>query len=178
MKSRLVIVLLLLFTGFACKDVREKLLPSFTVNIPPIQLAIPPIPLVLKQEIPVGALKTPINLDSTIKARTANMFGADAVHSVKVSKVVLNINNADANNNLSNFQSARIRIFSDTSFTDIAVITFPTIPADRLEVRPPQQVDISSYLKGKFLSYNLYWQNRKATTRRLKLNVTISLDVQ
>jgi hypothetical protein len=179
MKNRVMLFLIGCgLTSLACNNIQEKLLPSFTVSIPPIQLAIPPIPIVLGKEIPVGALKTPINLDSTIKARTAGTLGAEAVHSVKVKRVILHLKNADRKNNLSNFESARIRIYSDTSSSDIAVIRFPAAYSDSLVVVPQTKQDISKFLKGTSLSYNLFWQNRKPTTRRLKLDVQISLDVQ
>jgi hypothetical protein len=61
-------------------------LPTFNVNIPDINLGIPPIAFVSGNEIPVGALRTPINLDSTIKAHTGGALGASAVTSVKVKK--------------------------------------------------------------------------------------------
>ena len=56
------------FTG--CQDLKKKLLPTFNVKIPPINLTIPPVPFVSKQEIAVGALRTHINMDSTIRANT------------------------------------------------------------------------------------------------------------
>jgi hypothetical protein len=161
-----------------CNNITEQLLPAFTVTIPPIKLAIPPIPILTGKEIPVGALKAPINMDSTIKAKTAGTLGAAAVHSVKVNRITLRLQNGDRTNNLANFESARIRIYTDTASTDIAVINFPSTGTDSLVVVPKEKEDISKFLKGSYLSYNLFWQNRKPTTRRLLLDVSIALDVQ
>ena len=177
-KATPALIVLMIIGSCTCNQIKEKLLPSFNVNIPAIDLTIPPLPIVADEEIPVGALKTHINMDSTIKANTANTFGADAVHFVKVKKLVIRVLNADKNNNLSNFESARMRIYSDTASTDIAVIHFPTKYTDSLTVIPPSSPDISNYLRGSNLAYNLFWKNRKITKKFLKLNVKISIGVQ
>lgn len=165
-------------TGNQVKEIKEKLLPSFTVNIPDINLTVPPIPKVLQEEIAIGALKTPINMDSTIKANTAGAFGANSVHFVKVRKLVIKLSNADEANNLSNFESARMRIYNDTSSTDIAIIKFPESFSDSITVVPAASPDISNYLRGTDLSYNLYWKNRKTTEKFLKLIVQVTVGVQ
>lgn len=169
---------LIMISGCTCNEVKEKLLPSFNVNIPDINLTVPPIPIITNEEIPVGALKTHINMDSTIKAHTAGTFGADAVHFVRVKKMVIKVLNADKNNNLSNFESARMRIYSDTASTDIVVVNFPSIYSDSITVIPTSSPDISNYLRGENLAYNLYWKNRKTTSKSLKLNVKIGVGVQ
>jgi hypothetical protein len=165
-------------SGNQANEIKEKLLPSFYVNIPNIYLTVPPLPKVLEEEIPVGALKTPINMDSTIKAFTAGTIGADAVHFVKVRKLIVKLSNADTANNLANFESARMRIYNDTSSTDIAVIEFPESFSDSITVTPANSPDISNYLRGTTLNYNLYWKNRKITKKFLKLIVQVTLAVQ
>ncbi|MCW3108735.1 MAG: hypothetical protein JWQ09_3241 [Segetibacter sp.] len=172
------IVLMMMFVSCTCNQIKEKLLPAFNVTIPEINLTIPPLPIVTNKEVPVGALKTHINMDSTIKANTAGTFGADAVHFVKVKKMVIKVLNADKNNNLSNFETARMRIYADTASTDIAIINFPKAYSDSITVIPPASADISNYLRGSNLAYNLFWKNRKTTTKFLKLNVKISVSVQ
>lgn len=165
-------------TGNQVKEIQEKLLPSFNVNIPDIHLTVPPLSKVLKEEIAVGALKAPINMDSTIKANTAGAFGANSVHSVKVKKLVIKLSNADKANNLSNFESARMRIYNDTASTDIAIIKFPESFSDSITVVPAKSPDISNYLRGTNLKYNLYWKNRKVTRKFLKLIVEVTVAVQ
>ncbi len=171
------LVSIFIFT-MACNDLPEKLLPAFQVNIPPINLSIPPIPSVSDKEIPVGALRAPINMDSAVRANTGGTMGAAAVHFVKVKQVVIKAVNADSNNNLSNFESARIRIFSDTSSVDIATILFPVAFTDSMVIIPTSSPDISNFLKGSSISYNLYWKNRKPTKKQMRLQVRIALQVQ
>ena len=175
------IISFLIFTGCSgtqVKEIKEKLLPSFNVNLPDIYLTVPPLPKVLKQEMPVGALKANINMDSTIKANTGGAFGADAVHFVRVRKMVIKLSNADKENNLADFETARMRIYSDTASTDIAVIKFPESFSDSITVVADNNPDISDYLRGTTLNYNLYWKNRKITRKFLKLVIRVTLGVQ
>jgi len=172
------IVLILMIESCTCNEIKEKLLPTFNINIPQINLTVPPLPIVTEKEVPVGALKIRINMDSTIKANTAGAFGANAVHAVTIQNMIIKVLNADANNNLSNFETGRLRIYSDTASTDIAVIRFPTTYSDSISVTPTFSPDISNYLKRSNLSYNLFWKNRKTTTKFLKLNIRIRVNVK
>jgi hypothetical protein len=182
MKLRLAIILIIVvvITGITCKDIRAKLLPAFTVSIPPIKLSIPALRFVSGKEVPVGALKAPINMDSTIRSNTAGAFGASSVTSVKIKQITFLLQNADVDNNLSNFENGRMRIYSDndTSATDIAIIQFPSTYTDSLTITPTSSPDLSNYLKGSQLSYNIYWKNRKVTTKKLNLLIKVSLSVQ
>jgi hypothetical protein len=165
---------------YSCADIKKKVLPSFSVNIPDINLTIPPIAFVSNDEVPVGALRTRINMDSAIKANTAGTFGASAVTSVKVKKITIKLLNGNMANNLSNFEHARMRIYShsDTASLDIADITFPQTYSDSLSVAPVNSAEISHFLKGSELGYNLFWRNRRTTTKFLKLKVSLTLSVQ
>ena len=88
--------------------------------------------------------------------------------------------NADASNSLSNFESGRMRIYSDndTAAIDIASIKFPVGYSDSLTVEPTDNRDISNYLRGSELNYNIFWRNRMTTSKRLNLTIRVSLSVQ
>jgi hypothetical protein len=176
--KRIIFLFILVTVVASCQNIQEKLLPTFTVSIPPIRLKVPPLPFVPAEEIPVGALKTRINMDSAIRANTANTFGANAVHTVTVKEITLKTVGADEVNNLSSFESARIKIFSDTSEVEIAAFTFPEVVSDSFTVIPSVKPDIAAFLKGETLSYNLYWKNRRPTTKPIRLQVLISLNVR
>jgi hypothetical protein len=183
--TRFLGTILIIINFYSCREgikneIKKKLLPSFNVNIPDIQLSVPPIAFVSGKEIPVGALKTPINLDSTIRANTAGTLGSAAITSVTVKRIEIKLKNASKANNLANFESARMRIYSnnDTAAADIAIINFPDGYSDSLAITPANRPEISNYLKGSQLGYNLFWKNRRATTKFLKLVVTVTLSVQ
>lgn len=177
-KATILGIIFILTAAFSCREIQEKLLPAFSVNIPVIRLTVPSLPFVTDREIAAGAIRTPINLDSTIRANTGGAFGADAVHFVKVKKMVIKVVNADKINNLSNFETARMTLFSDTASADIASVNFPESYADVIAAEPESSIDISKYLRGKNLACNVYWKNRKKTGKSLKLEVWITVSVQ
>jgi hypothetical protein len=176
--TALCLVLILSAISSCTEEVRKKLLPSFNVDVPGIKLSIPPIKFVSEKELPIGSLKTPLNLDSTIKANTHGTFGANSVTSVKVKQIIIKLLNADQKNNLSNFESARMKIYNDTSEAQILNLHFPTNYTDSISVTPANHPEISTFLKGSSLSYNLYWKNRSTTSKYLKLKVDITFSVQ
>ena len=71
-----------------------------------------------------------------------------------------------------------LHIYNDTASTDIAVIKFPESFSDSLTVVPSNSADISNYLRGTTLNYNLYWKNRKITTKFLKMIVRVTVGLQ
>jgi hypothetical protein len=180
MKTSGIMIFLLFLVNTSCKQIKEKLLPAFTVNIPDIKLSIPPIPFKQNKELPVGALKAHINMDSTIRANTAGTFGADAVSFVKIKKITFLVANANATNSLANFESGRMRIYSDndTAAIDIASVKFPLAYSDSFTIVPTDNREISNYLRGSELHYNIFWKNRRTTTKRLNLTIRVSLNVQ
>jgi len=177
-KALKLVIFFTLMAVISCKEIKEKLLPSFNAKIPDIRLTIPPVSFVSNKEIPVCALKTHVNMDSTIRANTKGAFGAGAVSSVKIKKIVITLLKADAKNNLANIETARMRIYSDTAEADIAFIKFPDSYSSSLTFVPEKSPEISKFLRGSELSYNLFWKNRRPTSKFLKLVVSVSLSVQ
>ncbi len=175
-KSALLALLILLLNG--CKDIREKLMPAFTVNLPAITLYVPALRFVANEEIPVGALRVPVNLDSAVRANTGDAFGAGAISSIKIKKVVLEVFNADEKNNLSSFESGRMKLYNDTASVDIIAISFPSAYSDSMTVIPQESPELKPYLTGSYLNYNLLWKNRRTTTKQLKLSLRITLSVR
>lgn len=111
----------------SCKKVISNLFKGIDVDIPAFNVTIPALgpPIPLNFELPLGASDPqPFNLDSIIKANTAGAFGANDVTSVKIKRIVFALKNADANNNLANFQSVKFGISSNTNSTPIDVASF------------------------------------------------------
>ena len=160
------------------EEIKKKVLPTFTVKVPGIQLTIPAIKFVSDKELPVGALRTPLNMDSTLKANTSGAFGAASITSVKVKTITLRVTNADTLNHLGNFETARMKIFNDSTSAEILNVRFPEQFTDSITIFPANQSEIVSFLKGETLDYNLYWKNRKRTAKALKLKVNITFAVQ
>lgn len=171
---------ILLLTTTSCKKLVTALLPAFDVEVPAIQITIPPVPIVTANEIPLGSYTVQFNLDSIIRARTAGVFNINDVKSLKVKEIGLNVTNADNLNNLSNFQSARLSLFSNSnrSEVNIANITFPDNNASSLTVQTPDSPDLLSYLNGTELTYNLAGKSRRPTFKSLNMVVAVTVRVE
>lgn len=180
-KNIVVFIIAFLIVGslFSCKKIIAAIFSGIEFNIPDIVLNIPAIPLVSPSEIDLGSFTQNINLDSIVKAKTVNVFGADIVKSVQVKNVTITVINGDDLNNLSNFEYARITLASNTNntATEIAKITFPTSNVSSFVYTPPNSLELISYLKGSNLTYHIYGKNRKITTRPLRFVLSVLLKV-
>jgi hypothetical protein len=60
-----------------------------------------------------------------------------------------------------------MRIYSntDTASTDIANIQFPDAYTDSLAVASSNSAEISNYLKGSMLGYNLFWKKSQSNNK-------------
>ena len=167
----------------SCKKVVSNLFKGFDAEIPEIVVTIPKPPLPPgipppAEEISIGAFTQSFNLDSIIKANTAGAFGAGDVKSVKIKKMVFAIKNADADNNLANFQSARFEISSNSNTTPapLASFTFPDAFADSKTYDAPENApELKSYLTGTQLTYYSYAKIRRYTTKAITLSIKVTI---
>lgn len=180
MKKPIIILFsaLLLVGAISCKKVINAIFQGFDVTVPDIQVTIPAVIAVAPSEIALGTFSIPFNLDSIVKSRTAGVFGANAVSSIKVKQMSITITNADQMNNLANFESARVTIHSNTnsSPTEIFSATFPDVFASTYTSTPVNSQELLSYLKGSEIIYKMYGKNRRITTK--PLNIVISVIIR
>lgn len=166
-------ILLILATFSSCRKLATAIFGGFDTSVD-LQVSIIPIPLVSPIELPIGQFLYKFNLDSVVRSKTAGVYGAADVRSIKVKQFNINITNADQLNNISNFQSVRVTIQSNTNntpaelfsttFTDTYATSFTT---------SGNNVELLSYLKGSDITYTMYGKNRRITT--IPLTITISV---
>ena len=171
----------LLFIGFlSCKKVAEAIFQGLDANVPDVQITIPIIPLVSPSEISIGSYSYNFNLDSIVKAKTAGVFGANAVRFIKIKQIVITITNPDPLNNLANFESARMTIQSNTNNTPVEFFsqTFPDTYATTFTFTPTNSTELFEYLKGTTITYNIFGKNRRITTKQLNMVVSTTLAVK
>lgn len=182
MKKVLLSVSLFVFVvaGISCKKIKEAIFPLIDVNLPSFQFAVPAIPIVLSSEASLGSFSVNFNLDSLIRANTAGAFGAGAVSTVKVKKIVVSLTNADAANNLANFESARFTFSSNTKTTpvEIATFSFPDTFSTTYTAEPANSPELKDYLLGSELTYTLYGKARRTTSKALNFNVAVTLSAK
>lgn len=177
----------LLLTVGGCKKVIKRVFDGLSFNVPEIVVAIPYFPVppgtpVPASEISVGSYSQQFNLDSAVKANTGGTFGAADVKSVKVEKIVMTvIEGANANNNLSNFESARFTLASDvrTEPVNVATIEFPnTETVTTTFTAPENSPELLPYLQGSNIIYQNYGKLRRYTTQPMTLSVKVTLNVR
>ena len=180
-KLSLLSVMLLVIAGFSsCGKIVEKVFPGVDANAPEIQLTIPIVPVVLPNEFSLGSFTTQINLDSTIRANTAGVFGIGVVSSIKVKEIVITLPNGDNLNNLANFETARVTFTAPNNSTPLTVasLAFPDTYATSSTYTPADSPDLLEYLKGSEVTYTVYGRARRITTKPLNMTVSVTLRVK
>lgn len=169
------------FTG--CKKVIKNIFNGLDAEIPGLTFTIPGAPVPPGFPVPEDEIGFPpytqhFNLDSSIRAKTNNSFGADDLSSVKIKKIVFKLTNADSLNNLSNFKSARFSLSSNTNSTPapIASFTFPDVyDSTYTYTAPVDAPELITYLRGSELTYNVYGKLRRYTSKPLKMSVVVTI---
>lgn len=161
----------------SCKKIIAAVYGGSDVAIPQSELVIPQVYIVPPDELYLGSFVYDINLDSSVKANTGGVFGANAVNSVKVKSVIIKIVNPDAYDNLSNFDSVRVTLQSDTNNTPVEIfnIGLPVIYSDSLYFTTPSGPELLSYVKGSTVTYNVYGKVRTVTNKPLGITVDVTL---
>jgi hypothetical protein len=173
-----VIVFLVLITGLtACSKIVAAVFGGTDINVPTVEFTVPIILAVTANEQSFGSSSQHMNIDSAVKANTAGVFGINVVNSIKIKQVKMVLVNGDALNNFSNFESVRITLGSDTQSTpiDIFAASFPDTNNSTYIFAPTSSPDLLPYLRGSWISYNIYGKNRRVTSKPLTLQVTVTL---
>lgn len=163
-----------------CKKIIRKIFQGIDADVPVFTVTLPAVPYAPPIEIPLGTFSQKFNLDSSIRANTSDVYGANDISSVKVKQIVFNLANADEQNNISNFESARLTFSSNTK-TDtvtIASITFPDAYAASYTYTPVNSPELKPYLTGSVLNYNAFGKIRRITTMKLEMSIQVTLRVE
>jgi hypothetical protein len=173
------ISLIIVIQYSSCKKIVEAIFSGLDVNIPTFQVTIPTIIGISPNEIALNTVSHQFNLDSIIKANTGGAFSIKNVKAVKIKEVTITLTNADQLNNLSNFESTRLTIQSNSNGTptELFAINFPDTFASSVTINPTNTPDILSYLNGSTITYTIYGKNRKVTTKPLNMAVSVKVRV-
>lgn len=173
----LFIACVLLLQISSCKKIIAAVFGGTDVNVPQVQVTVPTVIAVTSNEISLGSFSFYFNLDSVVKANTAGVFGANAVNSIKIKQISINITNADQLNNLANFKNARITLQSNTNNNPAEIFssTFADTYASTYTYTPTNSPELISYLKGTNISYNVYGTIRRITNKPLTMVIAITL---
>jgi hypothetical protein len=166
-------IILLSFSG--CKKIAAAIFGGFDTNVD-YQISVPIVPIILPVELPIGQYLYKFNLDSIVKAQTAGIYNANDVKSIKAKLFNITITDADQLNNVSNFQSIRVTIHSNTNSTpaELFAVTFPDTYAASFST-PGNNAELLSYLKGSDIVYTMYGKNRRITTKPLTIFLSVTI---
>lgn len=178
--SVLIVMAIIFAVSSGCKKIIRSLFQGIDAEVPRFSVTLPPILVAPPDERPFGSFSMHFNLDSTVRANTNNVYGANDVSSVKVKEMIFSLSNADSANNISNFESVRFT-FSSNARTDtvtIASITFPDTYTENYTYTPENSPELKPYLQGTTLYYNAFGKLRRITTKILTLSLQVILRVQ
>ena len=173
-----VTAIIILFAGVSsCKKIVSTFFNGTDVTIPPVSVTVQTILAVSATEQSFGSYSQQINLDSIVRANTAGVFGANAVSTIKIKQVTISLSNADALNNLSNFESARVTLNSNSNpaTADLFTVTFPDQNTTTFTFAPSTSTELLPYLKGNSITYTVYGKNRRITSKPLQMQVSVIL---
>jgi hypothetical protein len=165
----------------SCKKVKA-IFPGADITAPTITVVIPPVPAAAVGfgEIPLGNYEQRLNIDSAIRANTGGAFGIGSVTSVKIKEYTVGVSNADDANNLSNFESGRVLLTSNSQSTPVEIMSFtlPTTNTSTITQTPTNAPELLQYIKGGQLTYQIFGRARRATTKSLNMSVSVILKVR
>lgn len=176
-RSLLLLGSLCIFGLTSCEKVKDKLFPAFETEIADVSVT---IPVTIAGVGSSSSGNIYFNLDSTIKAYTANTFSFNNLSSVKVKDVSVFLLNTDNLNDISNFESVSLELFSNTNRTpSVIVSTFiPNKPATNINIPATNSPELKDYLWGDMLTYTVNGKARRSTTKPLKATVSVTLSVK
>lgn len=160
----------------SCNKLKDDLFPGFDANIAAVTISIPPTAAGTN----VNASSTVnFNLDSIIKANTANKFSINNLGSVTVKEVNVTLMNTDESNDVSNFNDASIQFASNGSIlATIAAVAIPDTPATSLTLHAMGTTELKDILKGSQLTYSFAAGTRKQVTKTLTARVFVTIHVK
>jgi hypothetical protein len=165
----------IMLTALACSKIANLLTFNLSMQTESFNITIPVTTDTGSMSV---SATTSYNVDSFIKASTAGQLGASNIKSVKLSSVVLTLNNANAGNNFQNFSAVDLAFSSNANSNPytISVASNPDNYSSALSIPIDSTVDLSTYLGNEF-SYSVSGKLRKATTQELNCAVTVTFSL-
>ncbi len=136
------------------------------------------IPITTDTAVAIGPVATTFNVDSFIRANTAGQMGSANIKSVKLSSVVLTLNNANAANNFQNFEFVDLAFSSNTNGTPytMSIANNPDSYSSTLSLPVDTTRDLSSYLGNEF-TYTVRGRLRKPTTQEVNCTAVVTFNL-
>lgn len=166
----------LVFAMSSCEKVKDKVFPSFETNSGTVLIDVPVVTNT-SSEMEIDATTISFNLDSTIKANTGGNFSISNVKSVKVSTITLSVLNGDQQNNISNFETAKVSVSSNANSTPAVIASATLADVNQPAVINGNGTELKGYLQGNQITYKVSGKARRTTSKELQAVISIVLKV-
>ncbi|MBC7553297.1 MAG: hypothetical protein H7257_04905 [Taibaiella sp.] len=167
-----------LVTFNSCNKLGKKLQYDLDMQTASVELVIPPYSgttLALS-----GSQTENFNVDSFIKANTANLMGVSNITSAKIKSCELTLHDATTALNFANFQSCGGSFFTDGNPTpfEISIPDNPDAFADRLTLPVDTSAELRGYLTNSSrFTYTLSGRLRRPATDSIHCTATFTFKV-
>lgn len=176
----------------SCKKTVKAIFPEQTFDLPEVLDTLPKLDSIRVSGFPVTEvplhttftlprITQHFNMDSIVRANTGNNFGAGDITSVKVKEFRLKIvSGFDANNNLSNFETASFNFSSNSNATatKVATVNFDNVYSVEKVISGDGTPELRSYLNGTELYYDISASLRKHTDRIMRVSIIATLTMK
>lgn len=156
----------------SCTKLVNNLQRDLEMETTTVEMVIPPVDTTVAF---TGAATNYYNVDSFIKASTANVLGINNITSAKIASCQITIDNPSTANNFANFKSCSAS-FHTNAKTDpytVSVANNPDVYATSLNLPVDTSADIRTYFNGNQFSYSLNGALRRATTDSLRCKMVV-----
>lgn len=161
----------------SCSKIQQALTYDIPMQTGTIKIQLPPV---ASESAGYGVGFNSINVDSVIKASTANLLGVGNVRSIKLTAATMLLSNADAGNNFQNFSSCFVS-FSTNESPQPYQITMPNNPniyETIINMPVDTAQELKGYINGNQFTYSAGGQVRTATTTTLNCVISLAFKIE
>ena len=161
----------------SCSKLASALNYDLTLQTASVNITIPPSAYTTAALS--GSVNNYVNVDSFIKANTANVLGISNITSVKITSAVMTITNGSTANNFANFKSCYASVASNTNMTPytINIDSNPDVYSTSLPLPVDSTKELKSYLSGNQFTYTGGGILRRAVTDSIKCTVSFKYSI-
>lgn len=142
----------------------------------PLNFSIAIDPVVPGVQSTLGSSVVSYNLDAEVRAATNDAVGADFIKQIYVNEIAINLNNADASNNLGTFETINISFTAaGTAPVEIGPFAIPASTNAQISIPVTNSPNLRPFFNGNNVSFTISGKARSATTKTLNAAVSATL---
>jgi hypothetical protein len=168
----------------SCDKLKDKLFEAFLTQAADVNFTIPVVSSTT-QEGKAETLPFYMNVDSIIKANTGGLFNINSVSTVEIETADLSVSNADAANNLGNFEYG-ILLFNTWNpktqdwnrVLGVARDDIKDVFAANMSLNLVQDVNLKDHLIGTKAVYFYTYKARRVTNKALNCTLRVKFKIE